>query len=57
MMQQFYSLTMFDLQAFYARDQIMGAIELPGEADQKKWLQEHVDEENKIEAPLEKAYC
>lgn len=37
MQQQAYTFTMMDVQAFYARDVIMGKIKLPSKEDQETW--------------------
>src|SRR5690554_2136769 len=45
MQDQYFTFNMFDAQAWYARDVILGGIELPDlatrEADEKKWLAEY----------------
>ena len=53
MQDQFHTFNMFDCQAWYARDVIMGKIKLPSdaeiEADIKKW----VAEEESLEDPIQ----
>ena len=53
MQDQYYTFTMFDAQAWYARDVIMGKIELPSKADMQKDASAWQDREEALQDPLE----
>ena len=48
MQDQWYTFNMFDAQAWYARDVILGRIELPGAAEQARWIEERQAEEDAL---------
>jgi len=52
MQDQWYTFNMFDVQAWYARDVIMGRIELPSAAEQQTWI----DAARAAEAQVEDDY-
>ena len=49
MQDQFYTFNMFDAQAWYARDYMLGRIKLPSKAEMKKHSQAWRDREEKLE--------
>lgn len=49
MQDQWYTFNMFDAQAWYARDVILGRIELPGADEQARWIAEQQAAEDAIE--------
>ena len=49
MQDQWYTFNMFDAQAWYARDVILGRIELPGADEQARWIDERQAEEDALE--------
>jgi len=53
MQDQFYTFNMFDVQAWYARDYILGKITLPSKEDMKKDSQNWRDREEKLESDEE----
>ena len=53
MQDQYYTFSMFDAQAWYARDYILGRIELPSAADREKDISEWVAREEKLETPFD----
>ncbi len=48
MQDQWYTFNMFDAQAWYARDVILGRIELPGADEQARWIEERQAEEDAL---------
>ncbi len=53
MQDQFYTFSMFDAQAWYARDIILGRIELPSKADMAADIDQWVAREEKLADPFE----
>ena len=49
MQDQWYTFNMFDAQAWYARDVIMGRINLPDAAQQASWIEESQETEDALE--------
>ena len=49
MQDQWYTFNMFDAQAWYARDVILGRIELPDAAEQARWIEGAQAEEDALE--------
>ena len=48
MQDQWYTFNMFDAQAWYARDVILGRTELPGADEQARWIEERQAEEDAL---------
>ncbi len=53
MQDQYYTFSMFDAQAFFARDVILGRIELPSKAEMKKDMDDWRAREEALENPLQ----
>ena len=53
MQDQFYTLSMFDAQAWYARDVILGRITLPSKEEMGQHIAKWVDREEKLENPFQ----
>lgn len=53
MQDQFYTFTMFDLQAWYARDVVLGRIKLPSKEEREKDEKEWVSREESLEDPFQ----
>jgi len=49
MQDQWYTFNMFDAQAWYARDVIMGRIDVPSQAEMKQWIEDFRAAEDAIE--------
>ncbi|WP_430615045.1 NAD(P)-binding domain-containing protein [Flavobacterium sp. JP2137] len=53
MQDQYYTFNMFDAQAWYARDYVLGRIALPEKAEREKDIEKWVAEETKTETPFD----
>ncbi len=53
MQDQFYTFSMFDLQAWYARDFVLGLIDMPSKEEMAKDIAKWVDREEKLADPFE----
>jgi len=53
MQDQFHTFNMFDCQAWYARDVIMGKIQIPSDSEVEKDINEWVAKEEKLEDPIQ----
>jgi len=53
MQDQFHTFNMFDCQAWYARDIIMGKIQIPNDSEVEKNINEWVGKEEKLENPIQ----
>lgn len=53
MQDQYYTFNMFDAQAWYARDVILGRIQLPSQGEMRAHSQVWIDKEAKLETPKE----
>jgi trimethylamine monooxygenase len=53
MQDQFYTFTMFDAEAWYARDHILGRITLPERADREKDIAKWRSQEDSLKDPME----
>ena len=52
MQDQFYTFSMFDAQAWYARDVILGRIKLPSKAEMAEDIEKWVKREEALEGPV-----
>ena len=53
MQDQFHTFNMFDCQAWYARDVILGKIKIPDDTFVKKDINEWISKEEKLEDPIQ----
>ncbi|MBD42460.1 MAG: potassium transporter, partial [Pelagibacteraceae bacterium] len=53
MQDQFHTFNMFDCQAWYARDVIMGKIKMPDSKEMEKNIKEWISKEEKLEDPIQ----
>ncbi len=53
MQDQFYTFSMFDIQAWYARDFVLGLIDMPSKNEMAKDIAKWVDREEKLADPFE----
>jgi trimethylamine monooxygenase len=51
MQDQYYTFNMFDAQAWYARDVILGRLKLPSQSDMRKHSAKWIEAEGKLETP------